>query len=149
MSYKPLSSGPFWTIGECHRTSSHAIEQLHLEPFYGAYRSAGHGRAAHEPKMMLTLLAYSHCIGERNSRGIERHCRENATLRAICADQAPDHTTIAGFRVRHQEALADLFGQVPGRRRSGEVSVLMPVQAADVAAKFADRAGAEAGTASG
>ena len=28
-----------------------AIEQLHLEPFYGAYRSAGHGRAAHEPKV--------------------------------------------------------------------------------------------------
>ncbi|MFI8277627.1 transposase [Streptomyces sp. NPDC085929] len=90
------------------------MEQLHLEPFYGAYRSAGHGRAAHEPKMMFTLLAYSHCIGERNSRGIERHCRENVTLRAICADQAPDHTTIAGFRVRHQEALADLFGQVLG-----------------------------------
>jgi hypothetical protein len=34
-----------------------AIEQLHLEPFYGACRSDGHGRAAHEPKTMLTLLA--------------------------------------------------------------------------------------------
>ncbi|TPQ18352.1 hypothetical protein [Streptomyces sporangiiformans] len=34
-----------------------AIEQLHLEPFYGAYRSDGHGRAAHEPKTMLPLLA--------------------------------------------------------------------------------------------
>ncbi|GAA0673967.1 hypothetical protein GCM10010193_28460 [Kitasatospora atroaurantiaca] len=30
----------------------------------------------------------------------------------ICANQAPDHTTIARFRVRHQEALADLCGQV-------------------------------------
>ena len=32
----------------------------------------------------------------------------------ICANQAPDHATIARFRVRHQEALADLFGQVLG-----------------------------------
>ncbi len=30
----------------------------------------------------------------------------------ICANQAPDHATIARFRVRHQEALADLFSGV-------------------------------------
>ena len=32
----------------------------------------------------------------------------------ICANQVPDHATIARFRVRHEEALADLFGQVLG-----------------------------------
>jgi hypothetical protein len=32
----------------------------------------------------------------------------------ICANQVPDHATIARFRVRHQEALAGLFGQVLG-----------------------------------
>jgi hypothetical protein len=26
-----------------------AVEELDLEPFYRAYRSVGHGRAAHEP----------------------------------------------------------------------------------------------------
>ena len=30
----------------------------------------------------------------------------------ICANQVPDHATVARFRVRHEEALADLFGQV-------------------------------------
>ena len=30
----------------------------------------------------------------------------------ICANQAPDYATIARFRVRHQETLADLCGQV-------------------------------------
>jgi hypothetical protein len=30
----------------------------------------------------------------------------------ICANQAPDHTTIARFRQRHETALADLFGEV-------------------------------------
>ena len=91
-----------------------AIEELDLEPFYASYRSDGHGAAAHEPKMMLTALAYAYCVGERSSRGIERRCREDVAFRVITANQAPDHATIARFRVRHQEALADLFGQVLG-----------------------------------
>jgi transposase len=91
-----------------------AIDELDVEPFYASYRADGHGRAAHEPKTMLTLLAYAYCVGERSSRGIERRCREDVAFRVICANQVPDHATIARFRVRHQEALADLFGQVLG-----------------------------------
>jgi transposase len=91
-----------------------AIDELDLEPFYASYRADGHGRAAHEPKMMLTLIAYSYAVGERSSRGIERRCREDVAFRVICANQAPDHATIARFRVRHEDALADLFGQVLG-----------------------------------
>jgi transposase len=91
-----------------------AIEELDLEPFYASYRADGHGRAAHEPKMMLTLLAYAYAVGERSSRGIERRCREDVAFRVICANQIPDHATIARFRARHEDALADLFGQVLG-----------------------------------
>src|SRR5919205_4291768 len=83
-----------------------AIEELDLEPFYAAYRADGHGRAAHDPKMMLALLVYAYCVGERSSRGIERRCREDVAFRVVCANQLPDHATIARFRVRHQEALA-------------------------------------------
>jgi transposase len=36
-----------------------AIEELDLEPFYGSYRADGHGRAARDPQMMVTLLAYA------------------------------------------------------------------------------------------
>jgi transposase len=91
-----------------------AIEEFDLEPFYAAYRVDGHGRAAHDPQMMLTLLAYAYCVGERSSRGVERRCREDVAFRVVCANQVPDHATIARFRVRHQEALAGLFGQVLG-----------------------------------
>ncbi len=91
-----------------------AIDELDLEAFYASYRADGHGRAAHEPKMMLTLLAYAYSVGERSSRGIERRCREDVAFRVITANQAPDHATIARFRVRHETALADLFGQVLG-----------------------------------
>jgi transposase len=91
-----------------------AIEELELEPFYASYRADGHGRAAHDPKMMVTLLAYAYAVGERSSRGIERRCREDVAFRVICANQVPDHATVARFRVRHQEDLSDLFGQVLG-----------------------------------
>ncbi|MEK6328116.1 MAG: transposase [Actinomycetota bacterium] len=91
-----------------------ALDELDLEPFYAAYRADGHGRAAHDPKMMLTLLAYAYAVGERSSRGIERRCREDVAFRVICANQVPDHATIARFRARHQEALSGLFGQVLG-----------------------------------
>ena len=61
-----------------------------------------------------SLLAYAYAVGERSSRGIERRCREDVAFRVICANQVPDHATIARFRVRHEAALADLFGQVLG-----------------------------------
>jgi transposase len=40
-----------------------AVEEMDLSGFYGAYRSDGHGRAAHEPVMMVALLLYAYCKG--------------------------------------------------------------------------------------
>ena len=89
-----------------------AVAQLDLATFYAAYRTDGHGRAAHEPATMVALLLYAYAIGERSSRRIERRCVEDVATRVICANQAPDHTTIARFRQRHESALAELFGEV-------------------------------------
>jgi transposase len=91
-----------------------AVEAMDLAAFYAVYRQDGHGRPAHEPMMMLTLLMYCYALGERSSRRIERRCIEDVAVRVIAANQAPDHTTIARFRQRHERALADLFGQVLG-----------------------------------
>jgi transposase len=89
-----------------------AVGELDLAAFYTAYRQDGWGRAAHEPAMMVALLLYAYAIGERSSRRIERRCVEDVAVRVICANQAPDHTTIARFRQRHETALAELFGEV-------------------------------------
>lgn len=86
------------------------VEEMDLSAFYGVYRGDGHGRAAHEPGMMLALLLYAYCKGQRSSRVIERECVEDVAYRVIAANQRPDHTTIARFRQRHEAALADLFG---------------------------------------
>ena len=91
-----------------------AVAEMDLEPFYGAYRSDGHGRAAYEPAMMVTLLLYAYARGMRSSRAIERACEEDVAFRVIAAHQRPDHATIARFVERHQDALAGLFGGVLG-----------------------------------
>src|SRR5436190_8535694 len=57
-----------------------AVRELDLEPFYAAYRADGHGAAAHDPQMVVTLFAYAYAyaVGELSSRGIERRCRESS-----------------------------------------------------------------------
>ena len=62
--------------------------------------------------MMLALLLYAYCEGERSSRRIERHCREDIAFRVLSANQQPDHATICRFRQRHEQALAGLFVEV-------------------------------------
>jgi transposase len=89
-----------------------AVAQMDLAAFYAAYRQDGHGRAAFEPAMMVALLLYAYARGTRSSRLIERACEEDVAFRVIAAHQVPDHTTIARFRQRHQDALAALFGEV-------------------------------------
>jgi transposase len=67
--------------------------------------------------MMVSLLLYAYAQGERSLRGIERRrCVEDVAYRVIAAQQAPDHATIARFRVRHEAALAGLFSEVLGER---------------------------------
>jgi transposase len=89
-----------------------AVEEVDLVDFYRAYRLDGHGRAAHDPEMMVALLVYAYAVGVRSARAIERRCREDVAFRVITANQMPDHATIARFRVRHERALGDLFTEV-------------------------------------
>ena len=88
------------------------VAEMDLTAIYGEYRADGHGRAAFDPGMMVALLLYAYAIGERSSRAIERRCHVDIAFRVITANQVPDHATIARFRVRHEQALGGLFGQV-------------------------------------
>lgn len=100
-----------------------AVEELDLAGFYSACRADGHGGAAYEPLMMVRLLMYAYAVGQRSSRMIERHCRQDVALRVVTGNVVPDHATIARFVVRHEQALAELLGQVLGLcDRAGLVS---------------------------
>jgi transposase len=89
-----------------------AVEQMDLAAFYGAYRANGQGRAAYDPRMLLSLLLYAYATGVSSSRQIERCCEVDVAFKLITAMRVPDHSTIAEFRRRHQDAIADVFVQV-------------------------------------
>ncbi|QBS36856.1 IS1182 family transposase [Thermaerobacter sp. FW80] len=89
-----------------------AVEQMNLRAFYEKYRVDGWGGESYDPTMMVTLLLYAYCVGERSSRRIERLCLEDVAFRVITANQKPDPVTIARFRRRHERELAALFTQV-------------------------------------
>ncbi|VAZ69797.1 hypothetical protein LAUMK40_05960 [Mycobacterium kansasii] len=88
------------------------VAELDLSAFYGAYRVDGRGGSVYDPAMMLSVLLYAYCTGERSSRRIERRLVEDVAVRVVGANQQPDHATLARFRRRHQDAIAELFGQV-------------------------------------
>ena len=103
-----------------------AVAELDLSAIYADYRDDGRGRPAYEPSMMVALLLYAYARGNRSSRGIERACFEDVAFRVVAGNLAPDHSTIAEFRCRHERALADVFSGVLGLcARAGLVSVGM------------------------
>ena len=106
-----------------------AVKDMDLRAFYAAYRADGHGAAAYEPSLMVTLVLFAFATGVRSSRAIERHCREHVAFRVITGNLVPDHVTIARFICRHQRALSELFTDVlklcdkAGLVKSGVVSI--------------------------
>ena len=86
---------------------------LDLSKIYGHYgRRDGRGKAAYHPVMMVRLLLYGYCVGVTSSRRMEHASYDDIAFRYLCADQHPDHDTIADFRQQHLPVLAQLFTQV-------------------------------------
>lgn len=88
------------------------VDELDLESIRARYRSDGWGAPAFDPALMTALLLYAYATGERSSRRIEERCRVDVAYRVICANQTPDHATIARFRADHETALGELFTDV-------------------------------------
>jgi transposase len=118
------------------------VGQVDLSAVYDAYRADGWGRAAFDPQMMVALLLYGYAIGERSSRGIEQRLREDVAFRVIVVNQSPGHATIARFRVRHEQALAEMFTQILALcAKAGLVSVgLVALDGTRIAANAAQSA---------
>jgi len=73
---------------------------------------AGRGSAAYHPTVLLALLIYGYATGVFSSRKIERATYDSVAFRFIAAGGHPDHDTLATFRYRFLDELAELFVQV-------------------------------------
>jgi transposase len=88
------------------------VAELDLSGFYRSLRTDGRGGASYDPRVMLGVLLYAYCVGERSSRRIEQRLCDDVAFRVVAANQRPDHATLARFRRRHQDAIAEVFCQV-------------------------------------
>lgn len=88
------------------------IEGLDTSVLEEKSKRGGTGREGYDPAMLLGLWVYASARGISSSRQIERACWEDVAFRVLCAQDVPDHTVLARFRQRHQDAMAGLFAQV-------------------------------------
>jgi transposase len=106
-----------------------AVAVMDTTAFHRQARLGGAGRAGYDPDMLLTLLIYAYCLGQRSSRRIEALCVRDLGFRVVTGNRVVDHTTIAEFRRVHQDAVKTLFAQVlllcarAGLRQVGVVAV--------------------------
>ena len=92
---------------------SDVVDTLDLEPLFDVYEQGdGRGQPPYHPAMMVKLVIYGYCMGKPSSRKLERASYEEVGYRVLCAEQHPDHDSIAEFRKRHLEVLGGLFVQV-------------------------------------
>jgi len=91
-----------------------AVEQLDTSGFCERSVVGGVGRAGFDPAMLVTLLVYGYANGVRSARQIARLCEVDVAFRVICAQDAPEHSTLSRFRVAHEQGFVGLFGQVLG-----------------------------------
>jgi transposase len=88
------------------------VETLDLSAIHASYDAGdGRGQSAYAPAMMVRVLLYGYATGIFSSRKIQGKTFEDVAFRFLSADEHPDHSTLAEFRKRHLEALADLFTQ--------------------------------------
>jgi transposase len=83
---------------------------LDLSAIYASYEDE-RGYPPYDPRLMVKLLIYGYANGVVSSRKLERASYRDVAVRMLCADQHPDYRSIARFRARHLQALAELFVQ--------------------------------------
>jgi len=69
------------------------------------------GNSEYHPQAMLKLLVYGYSYGIRSSRKLERATHHNLSFIWLTSNLMPDHKTIAEFRRKNKEALAQVLKQ--------------------------------------
>jgi len=72
------------------------------------------GRPALNPHLMISLWIYAYSKGAGSAREISRLCEYDPAYQWLTGLEGVNHHSLSDFRVRHKEALDELFTQVLG-----------------------------------
>jgi len=106
----PPSIDEWLPEGYLARFVADVVSQLDTSVIEKCY--SGRGSDAWHPKMLISLLFYGYATGVFSSRKLERATHDSVAFRYLCANQHPDHDSIATFRRRFLPELESLFVQI-------------------------------------
>src|SRR6201985_2003746 len=89
-----------------------ALGRMDTSAFHALRRTGGAGAAGYDPDMLVAVVVCADAQRVRCSRRMEELCRTDVAFRVICAQNLPDHSTIARFRRDFGGAVAGFFAQV-------------------------------------
>jgi len=89
-----------------------AVGLMDTSAFHARRKTGGAGTAGYDPDMVVTVLVWAYAHKITSSREIERLCRTDVAFRVICAQNLPDHSTVARFRKDFPGLAEEFFGQV-------------------------------------
>ena len=96
------------------RTIWEVSGRLDLSAFYEGIEARGEvpGRAATDPRLLVTLWLFAATEGIGNGRKLARLCEEHDAYRWLCGGVSMNYHTLNDFRVGHEKALDDLLTRV-------------------------------------
>ena len=105
-------------VGEDHpvRAIWELVGRLNLEAFCAEIESVEGvaGRPVWDPQLMISLWLYAYKDGVSSAREIRRLCEYHPAYQWLTGLEVVNYHTLADFRIRHKEALDQLFIEVLG-----------------------------------
>ena len=92
------------------------VGRLNLEPFYAGVEAIEGvaGRPVWDPRLLISLWIYAYKEGVSSAREIARLCQYHPAYQWLTGLEVVNYHTLADFRIRHKEALDQLFIEVLG-----------------------------------
>jgi transposase len=92
------------------------VGRLNLEPFYDEIESVEGvaGRPVWDPRLLISLWIYAYKDGVSSAREVARLCEYHPAYQWLTGLEVVNYHTLADFRIRHKEALDQLFIEVLG-----------------------------------
>jgi transposase len=92
------------------------VRRVNLEPFYAEIESVEGvaGRPVWDPRLLISLWIYAYKDGVSSAREIARLCEYHPAYQWLTGLEVVNYHTLADFRIRHKEALDQLFIEVLG-----------------------------------
>ena len=92
------------------------VGRLDLSPYYEEIEAleGEAGRAAWDPRLMISLWVYAYSKGVSSGREISRLCETDPAYQWLTGMEAVNYHTLCDFRVAHQNSLDELFTEILG-----------------------------------